>query len=98
MWGEILNKDITNIKESFCLGEACLIFEYGKEAARTIAFRNITDLRKAQDFFKQNNRNFIVEILDKEIHITTKDITTIMNVVNNTHALRLKEVLDNYKK
>ena len=31
MWGTIEGKKIKEIKESFCLGEACLIFEYDKE-------------------------------------------------------------------
>ena len=98
MWGEIENKKITNIKESFCLGEACLIFEYGKEAERTIAFKTAADLRKTENFFKTANKNYILETLDKEVHIITPEIKIILNVTNNTQANRLTEVLENFKK
>lgn len=98
MWGEIENKKITNIKESFCLGEACLIFEYGGEAERTIAFKTAPDLRKAENFFKTTNKNYILETLDKEVHIITPEIKIILNVTNNTQANRLTEVLENFKK
>ena len=98
MWGDIENKNISNIKESFCLGEACLIFEYNNEAERTIAFKTAADLRKAQNFFKSNNKNYILEVLDKEVHITMPDIKIVLNTTNNPQANRLKEVLDNFKK
>lgn len=98
MWGEIENKNISNIKESFCLGEACLIFEYNNEAERTIAFKTTADLRKAQNFFKGNNKNYILEVLDKEVHIVMSDMKIVLNTTNNTQANRLKEVLDNFKK
>lgn len=98
MWGELDNQKLTNIKESFCLGEACLIFEYGKAASRTVAFRTAADLRKAHNFFKTTDRNYILEVLDKEVLISTPDIKITLNVVNNTHAQRLGEVLANYKK
>lgn len=98
MWGEIENKKITNIKESFCLGEACLIFQYGKEAERTVAFKTAADLRKAEKFIKENDRNYIIETLEKEVHIVTPELKIVLNVVNNQHAQRLSEVLENNKK
>ena len=51
MWGTIEGKKIKEIKESFCLGEACLIFEYDKDTERTVAFKTAADLRKIQTFF-----------------------------------------------
>lgn len=98
MWGEIENKPISNIKESFCLGEACLIFQYGKEAERTIAFRTASDLRKAETFFKQNKKNYVLQTFEKEVHIILPDVKIILNVVNKTHADRLTDVLENFKK
>lgn len=98
MWGEIENKEITNIKESFCLGEACLIFQYGKDAERTIAFKTAADLRKAENFFKGTNRNYILDTLDKEVHIILPEMKIVLNVTNNTQATRLTEVLENFKK
>lgn len=98
MWGEIENKQITDIKESFCLGEACLIFQYGKEAERTIAFRTAADLRKAEGFFKSNNKNYILETLEKEVHIIMPETKIVLNVTNNAQATKLAEVLENFKK
>ena len=72
MWGTIEGKKIKEIKESFCLGEACLIFEYDKDTERTVAFN--------------------------ELHIKTTENILILNVANETHALRLKEVIENIKK
>lgn len=98
MWGEIEDKKISNIKESFCLGEACLIFQYGKEAERTIAFKTASDLRKAQNFFNSNNRNYTLETTDKEVHIIMSGATIVLNTTNNTQANRLAEVLENFKR
>lgn len=101
MWGELENKKLTNIKESFCLGEACLIFQYKdntESAERTVAFKTAADLRKAQTFFSSNEKNYIIETLEKEVHIIMPNIKVILNVVNNTHAKRLTEVLENFKK
>lgn len=98
MWGTIENKKIKEIKESFCLGEACLIFEYDTDTQRTVAFKTASDLRKAQSFFKMNTTNFVIEIANNEVHIQTAQNTLVLNMVNETHALRLKEVLENIKK
>ncbi len=98
MWGTIENKKIKEIKESFCLGEACLIFEYDADTQRTVAFKTASDLRKAQSFFKMNITNFVVDVVNNEVHIQTAQNTLILNMVNETHALRLKEILENIKK
>lgn len=98
MWGTIDNKKISNIKESYCLGEACLIFEYGKEAQRTVAFSKNYDLKKALQFIKSNDKNFIAEKVGREIHITHNGVKFIISLVNTTHADRFLEVLNNYKK
>ena len=50
MWGTIENKKIKEIKESYCLGEACLIFDYDKDTDRTIAFKTVNDLKKMKEF------------------------------------------------
>ena len=98
MWGTIEGKKIKEIKESFCLGEACLIFEYDKDTERTVAFKTAADLRKAQTVLNRNNKNFVVEVIGNELHIKTTENILILNVANETHALRLKEVIENIKK
>lgn len=97
MWGEITNKKITNIKESYCLGEACLIFEYGKEASRTIAFNKSYDLKKALELMKSGDKNFTVERIGREVHIIKANSKLILSLVNTTHAERFEDVLRNYK-
>lgn len=94
MWGEIAGKEITNIEESYCLGEACLIFQYGKEAARTIAYQNSSELQKAQTFFKSGKRQFETAYDKNWVRIDN----TMIGVVNQKHAERFIEVLENYKK
>ena len=86
MWGELDNQKLTNIKESFCLGEACLIFEYGKAASRTVAFRTAADLRKAHNFFKTTDRNYILEVLDKEVLISTPDIKITLKKISKSRT------------
>lgn len=98
MWGTIEGKKIKEIKESFCLGEACLIFEYDKDTERTVGFKTAADLRKTQTFLNMNNKNFVVEVIGNELHIKTTENILILNMANETHALRLKEVIENIKK
>ena len=45
-----------------------------------------------------NNKNFVVEVIDNELHIKTTENILILNMANETHALRLKEVIENIKK
>ncbi len=98
MWGEIKNSKATNIKESYCLGEACLIFEYGDTASRTVAFKTAADLRKTKSFLEEEKNNFLLERNENEIKIRCMEKNIILNLVNNTHAERLCAVLENYKK
>lgn len=98
MWGIINNKKITEIKESYCLGEACLIFNYDSDTRRTVAFKTAVDLRKALSFFKSLNHNFISEVKDNELHIKMTENVLVLSLVNQEHANRLKEVVDNLKK
>lgn len=97
MWGTIENKKIKEIKESYCLGEACLIFDYDKDTDRTIAFKTVNDLKKMKEFFKKGINQYKIEVKDNILKIIYSEEIDIV-LANNTHALRLKEVLDNYKR
>lgn len=97
MWGTIENKKIKEIKESYCLGEACLIFDYDKDTDRTIAFKTVNDLKKMKEFFKKGINQYKIEVKDNILKIIYSEEIDIA-LANNTHALRLKEVLDNYKR
>lgn len=97
MWGTIENKKIKEIKESYCLGEACLIFDYDKDTDRTIAFKTMNDLKKMKEFFKKGINQYKIEVKDNILKIIYSEEIDIV-LANNTHALRLKEVLDNYKR
>lgn len=97
MWGTIENKKIKEIKESHCLGEACLIFDYDKDTGRTIAFKTVNDLKKMKEFFKKGINQYKIEVKDNILKIICSEEIDIV-LANNTHALRLKEVLDNYKR
>ena len=97
MWGTIENKKIKEIKESYCLGEACLIFDYDKDTDRTIAFKTVNDLKKTKEFSKKGINQYKIEVKDNILKIIYSEEIDIV-LANNTHALRLKEVLDNYKR
>lgn len=98
MWGEINDKRLLSIKESYCLGEACLIFEYSGNAKRTVAFKTREDLKKAKDFILSKRKDFTLEIVENFVTAITDDKRVVFNIVNNDHANRLKEVLDNFKR
>lgn len=95
---DISNKNIIDIKESYCLGEACLIFDYGKNIKKTVAFSKDSDLKKAKDIFLTKNKNYTTLLSEKEVHVLYGEVKIILKMVNNTHAIRLKDILDNYKK
>lgn len=97
MWGIIENKKIKEIKESYCLGEACLIFDYDKDTSRTISFKTTNNLKKTKEFFKKGISQYETEVKDNILKIIYSEEIDIV-LANNTHALRLKEVLDNYKR
>ena len=70
----------------------------GKTATFTIGLLQAIDLRKTQTFLNTNNKNFVVEVIGNELYIKTTENILILNVANETHALRLKEVIENIKK
>ncbi len=97
MWGEINNKP-SSVKESYCLGEACLIFQYGNEAERTIAFKSKDDLKRAKEFVLSKQKNFSTRVLDNFVIINVLNRDIELALVNNTHADRLKDVLESLKR
>lgn len=97
MWGEINNKP-TTVKESYCLGEACLIFQYGNGDERTIAFKSKEDLRRAKEFVLSRQRDFFAKTLDNNVIIDVSNAKIELALVNNTHADRLKDVLESLKR
>lgn len=97
MWGTIDNKKIKNIKESYCLGEACLIFNYDEKTRRVVSFKTVQDLKITLDFFKKGASFQGTEIEDNIVKIDGINKLKI-TLANNNHAQRLKEVLDNCKR
>lgn len=97
MWGEIENKKIKEIRESYCLGEACLIFVYD-QAERTVGFKSKQDLKWARAIFEAGTKefSFTQEKNIVKVSIKTKELS--LGLVNSTHASRFIDILENFKK
>lgn len=96
MWGEIANKQIKSIEESYCLGEACLIFKYD-QAERTVAFKSKQELKLAKAVFEANTKEFSINQLGSELNLFIKGRNITLRPVNESHATRLKIILENYQ-
>lgn len=97
MWGEIANKKIKSIEESYCLGEACLIFKYD-QAERTVAFKTKRDLKLAKAIFEAGTKEYSIDQNGSELNVFIKDKNIVIKPVNETHATRLRSILENFKK
>lgn len=97
MWGDIENKNIKTIEESYCLGEACLIFKYDK-AERTIAFKTKQELKLAKAIFEAGTKEYSIDQNGSELNVFIKDKNIVIKPVNETHATRLRSILENFKK
>ena len=97
MWGDITGKAITEMEDSFCFGESCLIITYGQEARRTIAYKGRENLAKAHTII-DNAKDYTIEVREASLVATKNEVETIVDTVNPTHAHRFEEVLLNLQK
>ena len=87
------NKKIDSIEENYCFGEACLIFNY-KDMKRSVVVASKKDLKAAKQLLNWDNKNYKIRLENNALLIVWENNLYKIELVNETHAIRLKEILE----
>lgn len=96
---EIYGKKIIGMKESYCLGEACLVIQYEENIKSTVAFYSGADLKRAiqmiETILKEMNKKIKLELSEDTITFHSYGFTQKTTMTNERQAHKFLEILHN---